>query len=51
MSSYSTGPTCPLVLSVIDDTNNIRGTDFGFPKGEWVGARSIWPSQHRMLAS
>lgn len=37
MSSYSTGPTCPLVLSVIDDTNNIRGIDFGFPKGEWVG--------------
>lgn len=36
MSSYSTGPTCPLVLSVIDDTNYIRGTDFGFPKGEWV---------------
>jgi len=36
MSSCSTGPTCPLVLSVIDDTNYIRGTDFGFPKGEWV---------------
>lgn len=36
MSSYSTGPTCPLVLSVSDAYNNIRGTDFGFPKGEWV---------------
>lgn len=37
MSSYSMEPTCPLVLSVTDDTNYIRGTDFGFPKGEWVG--------------